>query len=280
MPDKSVVLHNVGANAIGVATAVTPGANSHVESTAYTFSGSTIVPTQLFTETLRPGIGYLIWTDAAPITLVPNSKSQVAEIVAKGSVPGNGRPGLGSLAQVSKALGSLSGQISVHQDASAGSSTPQDQTLTFGIASTATDHLDANDARFMLSLPGELTVFFVEANNLRFITDFKQDRDSVVWPLTVFSQSLFPGESPNLNPVTISWSLPSAGAQADGAKFELLDSVGTVVVPDMRQIGSISFAPTAAATKAQYMVRATKPAAATVQPNSNARPNCWRYGHG
>jgi hypothetical protein len=252
--DTAITLHS-GLNIVGVTDYVVPENNSNVFPTAfYVDSSGAVQITSIFQNGLEPGIGYYIFSDADDVVLVPGGRGTTLQQREKQS-----KTALeSSLIQKdikefsSTSVGTdFSCQIAATQ-VNAGASPV---ILNFGMKPEATDGYDDGiDAICDLPMPGNMTAKFNESFGLK--NSYKTPSDFKTWPILVRSES--PDTGPiNTNPVVISWTIPQQGTIDPDASFELLDSVGNVLISDMRTTTQISFLVDAPNTERRYTIRAT-----------------------
>jgi hypothetical protein len=251
--DKSVTLRS-GWNTVGVTSHVVPKNTGLVAQSAFYLDSSGIIQAiPLFQDGLEPGIGYWVYSFADGVTLVTASDGSLQQAVTQSSA--------GTLDTRMKTdlnafrLAPIGTDFTCEVVATQAEAGASPVTLKFGMKSNATDGYDSGvDSLPNPPAPGSMTAKFNDGIELK--NSYKAPSEFMTWSLLVRSEA--PDLDPvNTNPVFVSWTIPSQGTVDPTAKFELLDSDGTVLVSDMRTETEISFPVSESNTERQYTIRAT-----------------------
>ncbi|MEK7677255.1 MAG: N-acetylmuramoyl-L-alanine amidase, partial [Verrucomicrobiota bacterium] len=264
-------------NLIGVAQNAIPPNNPNVYRTAFSYQNENLTPIQLFQTSLTPGQGYFVYSFTDNNVLIPGAGQSSVSSFASAD---DDRDPIALPESAKKRGVRLQSEtvdfaviISVEQVNAANS-----PTLTFGIKASATDDFDTGlDAIRDIPFPGNITAFFDDGVGARLKTSFKTTGPVKEWPVYIFSQSAsVTGGADNLNPVQLSWTIPSTAPSS--ARFELLDGNRGTVVSDMRTTVNTSFAVTGAGTEKRYIVRVSLTVPDVVQEITFNQPANKTYG--
>ncbi len=253
--DKGITLRQ-GLNLIGVTEQITPTSNSNIYPEAFFLEGGSPRSVRLFENGLRPGVGYFVLSQMNGTVLIPGSASasftgdrfRITEASATTLWRGRRNDNI----EATLTSDDFVAEFKIEQPGAATPPTPV--ILKFGVKPGATDGFDAGlDQPRALPFPGQLAGFFDESFHLS--ESYKSSGGSKEWPIVAISQSPGFGQSDNLNPVRLSWTIPSGGSIPANARFELLDANRNVVIANMRSTTSASFNVSTPGTQKQYIVR-------------------------
>jgi murein DD-endopeptidase MepM/ murein hydrolase activator NlpD len=259
--DTGITLRQ-GINLIGVNQQLIPTGNANIYPYVFYYEGDSLKAANLFSSTLQPGIAYFVYSQANGTVLVTSASSSARPETSWGNEEDSfNAPVVSSVSSTD-----FSATLTVAQSSA---NSPSSQTISFGVKPTAIDGYDEGlDQVRLPPLPGQLTAFFNE--NFGLDASYKNDETPKDWPLVITSETAFPGKSDNLNPVQLSWTIPSAGFIPSGSTFQLLDANGSVIIADMRTTTSTSFAVSGPGTERRYMIRM---ASSSVTPSPTPGPS-------
>ncbi|MHB8523061.1 MAG: YCF48-related protein [Limisphaerales bacterium] len=239
-------------NLVGVTVPVKPQVDpKQIYPTAFTYDERTgLNNVSIAGDGLQPGIAYFVFSWGDNNVLMPSTPVALTDAHPRIQAQGDSHrrtPKQGT----SEVIGTdFTATVTVAQQAA-----PQNVVLAFGMNSSATDAYDSQfDQIKNIPFPGTLDAFL----DTLYSTNITAPSSQKDWQMTVRSQSLGLNDTTfNSKPVQISWQIPATGTIDPNAQFQLLDSVGNVLVTDMRTTQSTSFTPTKAGDERDYVIRGT-----------------------
>lgn len=258
--NQNIVLHQ-GINFIGVNNNIVPSYNSNVYPLAFSLYNGSLVQTNMFTDGLKPGIGYLLLSLANNVLIQSNTSSKINDSIAVEKQ--KEKPIQSKLNTTKDVIGSLfitqSGSSNIIS-------------LKFGTKSNSNGVLNGYDSLDVIRdmpLPGNLIGYFDDSFGLK--ESYKPYADTIEWPLVVVSPSQSFDGKRNLSPVQINWIIPQNN---NSVAFQLLDDRLNVLIPDMKVVNQLLFTPDTPSTKREYIIKMIFQTAANII--SNNLPNEFR----
>ncbi len=238
-----------GLNLIGVTEQVVPANNANIYPYAFFLESGLPKFTRLFVDGLKAGIGYFVFSQADGVTLIPTGTSSSIAL-AGDNISQPSQYVIESLEFKNEAsVDDFTAEIKAEQQ-----NAPNSVVLKFGIKTNATDGFDSGvDELRDIPLPGYLVAYFDESFGLK--QSYKSIGSVKEWPVVISSQTTAIGQSDNLNPVRLSWTIPTIGPLPAGANFQLLDANGNVVIADMKSTTTTTFSVSGPGTQKRYLIR-------------------------
>ncbi len=236
-----------GLNLVGVSQSFTPAANNNIYPVAYFLEGGLLKPVRLFETGLLSGKGYYIYALASNQVLTSNSLSLApSELLGRHSTKALNTDSANQQVNVTpEDTVDFAAEFKAEQQ-----SAPNSILLKFGIKPGSTDDFDSLDQLIFPNI-GQMNGFLDDGLG----ESYKANASEKEWAVAIMSQIPAPGQNPNLNPVKLSWTIPSFGSLPTGAKFTLLDENKNVVIPDMKATTNAEFPVAEAGTTKKYIIR-------------------------